>query len=200
MARVRTPVSIGTVAVVVLGGLSLSLGSVMMPGSATLGGPVVLSARPELDRPLTATPDGTTDPGTTHAATDSGEAVGVRAPTPIRADTYRTATGAGSYRDTDGTGGGTSGSSSENGAGSTSGAGSTDRTTTTGTATQSRGGTLESPATGVVATSGSTPVEPAHAPKAPSRSDGLRAALATPIALETSATSAPEGTRTHDQP
>jgi hypothetical protein len=189
MARVRTSVSLGTVAVVVLGGLSLGLGSVMMPGSTSLGGPVVLSARPELDRPLIAAPDGTTDPGTTRTAADSGEAVGVRAPTPIRADAHGTATGgAGSYGDADGT----------------NGTGGTGRTTTTGAgtraATESTVPPLDSPAAGSIATSGSAPVEPAHVPKVPSRSDDLRGALAGAIPLETSGTSTLEGTRTHDQP
>ena len=194
MTRVRTSVSLGTVAVVVLGGLSFGLGSVMMPGSTSLGGPVVLSARPELDRPLIAAPggttaDGTTDPRTARTAGDSGEAVGVRAPTPIRADAHPTATGgAGSYRDTDGTGS----------------TGGTSRTTTTGALTRTSAeptvSPIESPASGSPATSAPAPLEPAHVPSAPSRSDALRGAVSSAIVMETSGTSTPEGTRSHDRP
>ena len=193
MARVRTSVSLGTVAVVVLGGLSLGLGSATMPSSTTLGGPVVLSARPDLGRPLTATPDWSADPGTTRVATDSAEPVGVRAPTPVRAETLRTATSsAGSHRDTSATTG-------------TTGTGDTAQTRTTGVdtaraSTGSTGQTADSPAVGTITTSAPAPVEPTHAPSAPSRSDESRAALATPIGLTTSGTSTPEGTRTHDQP
>ncbi|HUX69267.1 MAG TPA: hypothetical protein VMV41_02025 [Cellulomonadaceae bacterium] len=189
MARVRTSVSLGTVAVLVLGGLSLGLGSVTMPSSTTLGGPVVLSARPDLQRPLIATPDGTTDPGATAIEGAAVEPVGVRAPTPIRAEALRTATsGTGSHRDSSDTTG-TTGPA---------------QTGTTGVDTRpSTGSTVQTPdsrATGTVATSGSAPAEPTHAPSAPSRSDETRAALATPIGLTTSSASTPEGTRTHDQP
>jgi len=91
MSRVRTSVSLGTVAVVVLGGLSLGLGSVSMPDSSTLGGPVVLSARPEASLPPTAAPDGTAGPSAPVVETGSTEPVGVRAPAPVRAEADRSA-------------------------------------------------------------------------------------------------------------
>ncbi len=186
MARVRTSVSLGTVAVLVLGGLSLGLGSVTMPGSTTLGGPVVLPARPELQRPLFAALEGTTDPRAAGIEPAAVEAVGVRAPTPIRAAALRTATnGTASHRDPTGTTG-------------------TAQTRTTGADTRaSTGSTVPAPdvrATGTVTTPTLAPVEPAHAPSAPSRSDEMRGALVSPIELMTSGTSTPEGTRTHPQP
>ncbi|OIQ80438.1 hypothetical protein GALL_378040 [mine drainage metagenome] len=189
MARVRTSVSLGTVAVLVLGGLSLGLGSVTMPSSTTLGGPVVLSARPDLQRPLIATPDGTTDPGTTGIEGAAVEPVGVRAPTPIRAEALRTATnGTGSHHDSSDTSGTT-------GTATTRTAGADGRASTESTVQ-----TPDVRATGTVTTSGSVPVEPTHAPSAPSRSDEMRSALVSPIELTTSGTSTPEGTRTHVQP
>ena len=189
MARVRTSVSLGTVAVLVLGGLSLGLGSVTMPSSTTLGGPVVLSARPDLQRPLFATLDGTTDPSATGIEPAAVEAVGVRAPTPIRAAALRTATsGTGSHRDSS----------------DTSGTTGTAQSRTTGADTRtSTGSTVPAPdvrATGTATTSGSVPVEPTHAPSAPSRSDEMRGALVRPIELTTSGPSTPEGTRTHSLP
>ncbi len=182
MARVRTSVSLGTVAVVVLGGVSLGLGSVTMPSSSALGGPVVLSARPDLERPLIAAPDGITGPGALRIEAASVGPVGVRAPTPIRAETDRGATS------------------------STGSTGSTLQPTTTGAdavraPTGPVGQPADPPAAGTAPASVPVPVpvEPTHAPSEISRGSELRGAAATPIEPPTSDTSTPEGTRTHDQ-
>ncbi len=182
MARVRTSVSLGTVAVVVLGAVSLGIGSVTMPSPSTLGGPVVLSARPDLERPQIAAPEGTTGPGTVRIEAAAVGPVEVRAPTPIRAETDRSATsGTGSHRDT----------------------GTTLQPTTTGTdavraPTGPAGQSADPPVDGTVSTSEPAPAEPTHTPSVISRGSELRGAADTSIATLTSETSTPEGTRTHD--
>ncbi|MCR6492298.1 hypothetical protein [Cellulomonas sp. P24] len=172
MARVRTSVSLGTVAVVVLGGLSLGLGSVMMPSSASLGGPVVLSERPAAQLPLTADAEPTTEPTSPPDEATTTEAVGVRPPSPVRADGSRP-TSPPATGDT-----GT-------------------RSRTSGVDTSTSGS--DAPTTKGLATTGtSTGDGPAHAPAAPSRSDDLRDTVTTSDVVTTDGAS--EDTHSHTRP
>lgn len=172
MARVRTSVSLGTVAVVVLGGLSLGLGSVMMPGSASLGGPVVLSERPAAQLPLTADADPTTEPTSPPDEATTTDAVGVRPPSPVRADGSRPTSPP-----------------------ATDDAGTRSRTSGVDTSTSGS----DAPITKRLATTGTTTGGgSAHAPTVPSRSNDLRDTVTTSDVVITDGAS--EDTRSHVRP